>query len=412
MRKFVIPLLCAALVAIGCDEKSPDPKPVKLDLTLDSESVAAPVEGGSYSVGYTVSIAEAKVTASASANWVRDLSVADGKVTFSIPENLDSKVREATVTVSGSYEGNVATRDFTVAQEASEYDVAFVGKNAIGELKHIEGAPLYNQVFHISDKPIGSGGRSCIELNCLIERPSVPEEMSMREGTYTVNPVGEHGTIYSAYYYKTNANNGDTYEISPIEFKSGTVTVTKDGDDYLYVGTFVDPKGKTYKFTYSGLLTARDMTGNSYLYEDITIDPKPLVCNLSYAGKLLDYWGWKLELIDGSGDGQTIFADLFTEESSVESGLPEGVFTASSVSKPWSFSVGRKGSVTFAGSWFQTVRGNSVYAPSAPLVDGKITVKRNSVKNYTIIVECFDDAIFPHKIYCEWTGDVKVYDES
>ena len=136
---------------LGATPVSPD-APV---LSIEKSSVEASVEGGSYSVAYSVENAVEGVepVATTEAEWVTELKAEAGAISFVVEANEEFEPREAKVTVA--YEGAksvefsvkqvaltrpeliVGKSELEVAASGGEYSISYVIKNAIAgeELK-------------------------------------------------------------------------------------------------------------------------------------------------------------------------------------------------------------------------------------------------------------------------------------
>lgn len=136
---------------LGATPVSPD-APV---LSIEKSTVEASVEGGSYSVAYSVENAVEGVgpVATTEAEWVTELKAEAGAISFVVEANEEFEPREAKVTVA--YEGaksvefsvkqvaltrpelNVGKSELEVAASGGEYSISYVIKNAIAgeELK-------------------------------------------------------------------------------------------------------------------------------------------------------------------------------------------------------------------------------------------------------------------------------------
>ncbi len=118
MKKFFGLLAMCASVLVGCND-TPEPEPVVETpvVTLDKESVEAPAEGGTFSVGYTIENAQEGVVLSVveDVEWISDVTAQDGTISFEVAANEATEKRNATLSVE--YTGAVA-RTIAVAQAA------------------------------------------------------------------------------------------------------------------------------------------------------------------------------------------------------------------------------------------------------------------------------------------------------
>ena len=118
MKKILGLLAICALTLVACND-TPEPEPiVKAPIvTLDKESVEAPAEGGTFSVGYTIENAQEGVVLSVveDVEWISDVTAQDGVISFAVAANEAKDERNATLSVE--YTG-AETRTIAVAQAA------------------------------------------------------------------------------------------------------------------------------------------------------------------------------------------------------------------------------------------------------------------------------------------------------
>lgn len=111
---------------LGATPVSPD-APV---LSVEKSSVEASVEGGSYSVAYSVENAVEGVepVATTDAEWIKELKAEDSAISFVVEANEEFEPREAKVTVA--YEGAKSV-EFSVKQVARTRPELIVGKSEL-----------------------------------------------------------------------------------------------------------------------------------------------------------------------------------------------------------------------------------------------------------------------------------------
>ena len=109
--------MCAT-VLVGCND-TPEPEPIVKApvVTLDKESVEAPAEGGTFSVGYTIENAQEGVVLSVveDVEWISDVTEQDGTISVFVAANETTEERNAILSVK--YTG-AETRTIAVAQAA------------------------------------------------------------------------------------------------------------------------------------------------------------------------------------------------------------------------------------------------------------------------------------------------------
>lgn len=282
----------------------------------------------------------------------------------------------------------------------------------IGTLMHQDGAPLYQKLVYFSDKPYGEPGCSCIIVNMLDEKPDTKDDLGLAAGQYDIIQSGDAGTIWDAVFFKSNSSNTG-YAIDPVSLVEGTLEVSDENGQMRYELVFKDKAGKSYHASHTGNLVLSDRTGNSTVDEDMELSLSSLYGELTYYGTMSSGAdGWHICLTTSGDAGVELSLDLYSDPSNIDSGLPDGVYTASSEKTAGTFVPGYKGNTLIVGSWFTNFRGESVYAPSAPLTGGTVTVRQSSPGFYELEIDCQDDALFPHKLTGTWKGYVDLYDAS
>ncbi|MBQ6613453.1 MAG: BACON domain-containing protein, partial [Alistipes sp.] len=120
MKKIFGLLAICALTLVGCND-TPEPEPIVKApvVTLDKESVEAPVEGGTFSVNYTIENAQEGVTLNVveDVEWISDVVASEGVITFTVAANDVEEQRDAVLNVE--YKGAEA-RAIAVAQAAKD----------------------------------------------------------------------------------------------------------------------------------------------------------------------------------------------------------------------------------------------------------------------------------------------------
>lgn len=122
MKKYIALALVSLLAFVGC-KKGNDPEPQPVDkapvVTLDKQSVEATAEGGEFTVNYTIENAKEGVdlTVANDAEWITDVTAAEGVISFTVAANEAEEAREATLAVE--YTGAEA-RAIAVRQAAKD----------------------------------------------------------------------------------------------------------------------------------------------------------------------------------------------------------------------------------------------------------------------------------------------------
>lgn len=409
IRFFVI-LLSVLLQTYGCS-KTDTPKNPVISIEEGCQTVNAESEGGKFSITFSISqpVIGAELSAYSPEDWITDITVCENRVDFSVNPYLSKGSRETVLSIEYIFGDMSVYGQVKILQNGLEYDYAYEAANVSGELIYQSGAPLYQKIIYFTDKEQNAAGSSVILLVILDNKPSDRNEMGLSEGCYPIEQNGEPKTIWEALYYEIN-NSGNGYALGPVPLTEGSLDIIASEDGYIYEGDFKDKSGKTYWTRYTGKLDIKDRTGESTLDKDIEVVTDSMTGSVTFYGKGQYGFGWHIELTDPMNEGQLLSVDLYSGESSADSGIPDGIYTGSDQRIPGNFIRGYRGSTVFVGSWFMTFIGNNVYSPSAPLSDGTIKVEQTGPGYYVFTFDCIDDAIFPHRITGKWEGYVDVYE--
>lgn len=277
--RFHIIALAAAAIALAACEKTPAadgsgsgnggdtpevPTPDVPDPVLkitSSEPVSATAAGGDFEITYEITdpAENGRVSASADVDWISGISTATaGKVTFRVSQNTAVEERTATVTVTYTYGSEKLSEEVSVEQAAGEasqegydYDVSinyFMGAYygpTISSLQYL---------LILSDGNSGTG----VDLTVYTISYYVPKDAQIEfasdrnvypyEGTYTLSESDyQANTLSPASTVKYPGSSSAT-----TLFKEGTLTVSKEGSNYIFEAKLVDENGKTHHFVYSG----------------------------------------------------------------------------------------------------------------------------------------------------------------
>lgn len=117
----IVMLSMAMLTACGEDPiDQPTPEDTQPTVTIDQNSIAAKADGGSFTVGYTLSngfdgIEPAGIC---EADWVQNIVVESGTISFDIAANTTTETRESTIEIK--YPNSSNTPTITITQEAAD----------------------------------------------------------------------------------------------------------------------------------------------------------------------------------------------------------------------------------------------------------------------------------------------------
>lgn len=238
---------------------TPDvPDPV-LKIT-SSEPVSAPAAGGDFEITYEIKDPAdgGKVSAAADAEWISGISTATaGKVTFRVSQNTAVEERTAIVTVTYTYGSEKLSEEVSVEQAAAEasqegydYDVSIM--TFVGTYLGLNYGGLQYMLI-LSDSQSTNGNEPTVyNITYYAPKDAQIEFSSDRTyaypyaGTYTLSDTNQANTISSASTVKYPGGTATTL------FSEGTLTVSKEGSNYIFEAKLVDKNGKTHHFVYSG----------------------------------------------------------------------------------------------------------------------------------------------------------------
>ena len=256
-------------------------------ITLEPTSAEVSAAGASGSFNYSIenSVGDGAVSCEVryvegdAGEWVtcdaEDLE-GDGNIRYTVSAN-DGEARTAYITVSYPGADNV---EFTINQAAagasSEYDYEYTVAAFMGML--YEEAETYdNYQIYMSSLPLtAEGGFDLTAVNYTFD-------LYANAGTKGAFPAGEYvlgeGSTPNTIGKEWSSYTTDGYETS-IPFTEGTMTVSIDGENYVFDITLTDAEGKTHHLTYTGpaFETGGDEPDPSEVTFEISVD------NLTYEG--------------------------------------------------------------------------------------------------------------------------------
>ena len=269
--------LAALFLVNACQKPVVNPPVLKIPTT----EFTANADGGVVTVNYTltngVEGSKPSVDPVAEYEWVEDIAVETKAIKVTVAKNETTEPRTADFTVSYPGADNV---EFTINQAAagasSEYDYEYTVAAFMGML--YEEAETYdNYQIYTSSLPLtAEGGFDLTAVNYTFD-------VYAEAGTNGAFPAGEYvlgeGTAPNT-IGKDNSNyTADAYETSTT-FNEGTMTVSIDGENYVFDITLTDAEGKTHHLTYTGpaFETGGDEPDPSEVTFEISVD------NLTYEG--------------------------------------------------------------------------------------------------------------------------------
>ena len=267
----------AALFLVNaCQKPVVNPPELKLPTTSFTDVSAA---GDVVVVDYTLTngVEGSEIKVDGDYDWAKVTAIKSASIEVTVDPNETTEPRTAEFTVS--YPGVTKDLSFSITQAAagasSEYDYEYTVAAFMGML--YEEAETYdNYQIYMSSLPLtAEGGFDLTAVNYTFDlyanagtKGAFPAgEYVLEEGS-TPNTIGKEWSSYTT----------DGYETS-IPFTEGTMTVSIDGENYVFDITLTDAEGKTHHLTYTGpaFETGGDDDPTDVMFE-ISVD------NLTYEG--------------------------------------------------------------------------------------------------------------------------------
>lgn len=284
--RFHIIALAAAAIAFAACEKTPaatggsgsdnngETPAADPELTITSEStVSVPAAGGDFEITYEITDPAdgGKVTAETDAAWISDLSAkTSGKVTFKVIKNSETEARSASVVVTYAYGDQKISKEVAVEQEAGEATQGYdYDKTILGYMGVHYGDMGTNSLYFaliLSDMELEGGmmPQAGSTLYTIEYFAPVDAQLSFSEDRWYVEPY--EGTFELSQTDGTANTMGPKSKVlfpdnTTASFIDGTLTVSKEGDNYILEAVLTDEKGMTHHIVYSGTGTCMNYAG-------------------------------------------------------------------------------------------------------------------------------------------------------
>ena len=192
--------------------------------------------------------------------------------------------------------------------------------------------------------------------------------------------------------------------------KSGTLTVSGEGDHKKIEGDFLTDYGYSIKFTYEGELPIDGVPQTAFT-SDVTLDLEGATAQFECIGdaeRLNGCRNWYITLLPADGKDNGFISYINTAADSFFDGIASGTYTSSPSSVPWKFEY-LKGSKNDNGqlraTWALTgFDADGQPQVNAPVSDGDLNItKHDDGVTYTLDFNLDDGA--GHKIKGTWTGE-------
>lgn len=247
-----------------------------------------------------------------------------------------------------------------------------------------------------------------------------PKDKVLPNGTYTVSE--EAGTAFTL-------TQGELVEFAGVKYpigtylnyiygsqfvawgcaKSGTLTVSGEGDEKKVVADFMTDYGFSIKFTYEGTLPVNGIPLTDFT-EDVDLDLEGATAQFECIGdyeNMGDVRNWYITILPAEGKDHGFISYICTKAESFFDGIATDTYTASRSKTPWKGEY-IKGGVNsegqLKGTWALThFNAEGMPTVNAPAYDGDLNITQHEDgETYTIEFKMTDGA--EHHFSGSWTG--------
>ena len=232
-------------------QSSEEPVPV-ITITTE-EPLALAANGGSYTIEYEITdpAEDGSISADAGdAGWITDINCdTDGAITFSVAANDTEEERQATITVTYTYNGTeTVSESIEAVQEANEppapqydFEHEMINLNII----NYGGSPCnYYITMSNSEKDLYGTARYVFDIYADSDSSMPPA------GTYTVTTDMADMTASSG-YSSTRIEDESGNVIVNCKLAEGTITITYEGSTMILDAVVTDTEGNIHHATYN-----------------------------------------------------------------------------------------------------------------------------------------------------------------
>ena len=229
-----------------------EPVPTITITTEDPLTLAA--DGGSYTIEYEISdpTEDGSISADAGdAGWITDINCdTEGVITFSVAANDTDGERQATITVTYTYNGTeTVSESIDAVQEANESPVQ--GYDYEYEMIYLSilnyGGTPCNYYITMSDTEGDAYGTARYVLDIYANSDtSMPPA-----GTYTMTANGGEDMTASSGYSSTRIEDESGNVIVNCKLAEGTITITYEGSTMILDAVVTDTEGNIHHVTYN-----------------------------------------------------------------------------------------------------------------------------------------------------------------
>ena len=243
-----------AVVNVSQAVMQPSEEPVPVITITTEEPLALAADGGSYTIEYEITdpAEDGSISADAGdAGWITDINCdTDGAITFSVAANDTEEERQATITVTYTYNGTeTVSESIEAVQEANEppapqYDFEY--EMIYLSILNYGGTPC-NYYITMSDTEGDAYGTARYVLDIYANSDtSMPPA-----GTYTMTANGGEDMTASSGYSSTRIEDESGNVIVNCKLAEGTITITYEGSTMILDAVLTDREGNIHHVTYN-----------------------------------------------------------------------------------------------------------------------------------------------------------------
>lgn len=242
-----------AVVNVSQAVMQPGEEPVPVITITTEEPLALAADGGSYTIEYEITdpAEDGSISADAGdAGWITDINCdTDGAITFSVAANDTEEERQATITVTYTYNGTeTVSESIEAVQEANEppapqydFEHEMINLNII----NYGGSPCnYYITMSNSEKDLYGTARYVFDIYADSDSSMPPA------GTYTITTDMADMTASSG-YSSTRIEDESGTVIVNCKLAEGTITITYEGSTMILDAVVTDTEGNIHHVTYN-----------------------------------------------------------------------------------------------------------------------------------------------------------------
>lgn len=382
----------------------------------ETENMTVFAEGGSFQLNYSIvnPVADGKISASVEDSWISNIDCSqENVISFKVEAYTKADPRETKMTIEYTYPDGKISKFVTITQEASDnpsaYDIELTAYDFSGFYYGDDYSPsLANYFVNLSDigynggyvKPNGAYAR----LDIYSSTYASDNNLVVPEGTYTYTGTKEDGSLgsMSVFYTTDESTNALMYYI-----KEGTLTVSRDGNDYKFDFVCTSTDGTTIHVVYNGPQYLEDRrqghdeeTTESTVNGDYAATLNGSNCIASYKGDVDGKSAWRIDMTPNSGLGDGFMLNIYSSTTGFGN-LPTGTFTADGTDNYYVPGTIANGS-TLSGTMILIYELANQITGFSLIKSGDITITKEDNGTYTINIDTINDK--GNKTTGTWNG--------